>query len=126
MILANTPPPTLNAATLRTFKELGLSILCLKALWALSSEGESILSPQGTFCFLLPAPLSHRSEIFPQDAGKWVLACGLGRAWSPGCEGGYLPRCSPSWNLFLKADVRHLRRENSTTSSFPLPSPLHP
>lgn len=30
-MLDNTPPPTLNAVTLRTFKEPGLQILCLRA-----------------------------------------------------------------------------------------------
>lgn len=46
---------------------------------------------KGLFCSIMPllcnglySTLSHRSEIFPQDTGKWVLAWGLGIAWRPG------------------------------------------
>lgn len=75
MILANTPPPTLNAATLRTFKELGLSILCLKALWALSSEGESILSPQGTFLF--PSACTPFPQVRNISPRRWEMGPSL-------------------------------------------------
>lgn len=43
-MLDDSPIPPLSAANLTTLKELGLQILCLMALWALSSEGETILS----------------------------------------------------------------------------------
>lgn len=49
MMLDDTPPPTLNAAALRTFKELGFYILCLKSPLGSFLEEESILSSQGTF-----------------------------------------------------------------------------
>lgn len=93
MMLDDTPPPTLNAAALRTFEELGFYILCLKSPLGSFLEGESILSSQGTFLcpsafvkqWALGTPCPQ-VRIFPQDTGKWVLACGLGKAWCLGHE----------------------------------------
>lgn len=86
-----TPLLPLSAAALRTFKELGLYILCLKALWALSSEGKTILSSQGTFLFPSAfvsngrdgTPFPEVRNISPRcrDMGP-----NLGKAWGSGCE----------------------------------------
>ena len=130
MMLGDTPPPPLSAA-LRTFKELGLWFLCLKSLWGLSSEGETILSSQWTFCFLClcdatrtTAPLSHSSEIFPWDTGKWVPTW----RWLGVLDVNVFPsQVSPILESFCKADRCQVPQGwNYTAFSFPAPSHFNP